>query len=79
MDNRSIESECHFLLTCPAYHLLRQAWLARLETTENFGQLGDIEKLNVAINDTKNVKATAQFIVDAYSLRSRILDMKGAK
>ena len=79
MDHRIVESECHFVLTCPAYHLLRQAWLARLEGPENFSQLGDIEKLNVAINDTKNVKATAQFIVDAFSLRSRILEMKGAK
>ena len=60
-------------------HLLRQAWLARLEAPENFSQLGDIEKLNVAINDTKNVKVTAQFKVDAFSLRSRILDIKGAK
>ena len=69
---RIVESECHFLLTCPAYDTLRHAWLARLEVPENFDQLNDTEKIDIAINNIENVKPTAQFIVDAFNLRSRL-------
>ena len=68
-----VESECHFILTCPAYHLLRQTWLAKLKVPNNFEKLNDTEKLSIAINEIDNVKPTAQFIVDAFNLRSRIL------
>ena len=74
-----METEFHLLLRCPAYHLLRQSWLSRLDLPENFTQLGDTEKLKVAINNIKNVKPTAQFIVDAFNLRSRILVLKGTQ
>ena len=60
-------------MTCPAYRLLRQTWLARLEKPDNFSQLGDTEKLNIAIYNIKNVKPTAQFIVAAFNLSSRNL------
>ena len=73
------QSECHFLLICPAYHLLRQAWLAKLEVPANFSQLGEIDKLKITTNDTKNVKLTAQFLIDAFSLRSRVLYFKGTQ
>ena len=77
-EERLVESECHFILTCPAYHLLRQTWLARLRVPENFAELNDTEKLNIAINEIDNVKPTAQFIVDAFNLRSRILVFRAA-
>ena len=76
-NDRLVESECHFLLTCPSYHSLRQAWLTRLELPENFGQLSDTDKLDIAINNINNVKPTSQFIVDAFNLRSRIQVLKG--
>ena len=72
-EDRLVETECHFTLTCPAYHLLRQTWLARLKVPENFEELNDTEKLSIAVNEIENVKPTAQFIVEAFNLRSRIL------
>ena len=71
-----VESECHFLLICPAYHELRQAWLSKLDLPENFNSLIDDQKLIMLINDENKVKSTSQFIVDAFNMRSRILFLK---
>ena len=71
-----VESECHFLLTCPAYDDIRQAWLSKLDLPENFHLQTDYEKLAFLINQVDNVKQTAQFIVDAFNMRSRILFIK---
>ena len=70
------ESECHFLLHCPAYNEIRQVWLSRLELPVNYRLLLDEDKLSVLINNTNNVKLTAQFIIDAYNMRTRILFSK---
>ena len=67
------ENEFHFLLFCPAYSDIRTSWLNKLELPENFQQSPVEEQVSTLINDITNVKATAQFIVDAYNLRSRIL------
>ena len=71
-----VESECHFLLTCPAYEEIRQAWLSKLTLPEGFILLNNHEKLGVVINQLNNVKQTAQFVVDAFNMRSRKLFMK---
>ena len=71
-----VETECHFLLSCPAYNDIRQTWLSKLDLPEGFGLLSDHEKLDAMINDINNVKQTAQFIIDAFNMRSRILFMK---
>ena len=70
------ESECHFLLFCPAYKNIRQAWLSKLELPVNFALLSDEKKLSVVINDINNVKQTAQFIIDAFNMRTKILFAK---
>ena len=70
------ENEFHFLLFCPAYSDIRTSWLNKLELPENFQQSPVEEQVSTLINDITNVKATAQFIVDAYNLRSRILYLK---
>ena len=57
---------------------MRQTWLAKLKVPDNFEKLNDTEKLSIAINEIDNVKPTAQFIVDAFNLRSRILVFRTA-
>ena len=70
------ESESHFLLFCPAYSRLRQDWLSKLELPENFELFSPEKKLCTLINDANNVKQTAQYIIDAYNLRSKIIYLK---
>ena len=70
------ESESHFLLFCPAYSSLRQKWLSKLELPENFQLFSLDKKLCTLINDANNVKQTAQYIIDAFNLRSNITFMK---
>ena len=41
---------------------------------ENFDLLEEDSKLNTVLNLPENCKPTAQFITDAYSMRSRILN-----
>ena len=70
------ESESHFLLFCPAYSNLRQTWLSKLELPEYFEFFSPDKKLCTLINDVNNVKQTAQFIIDAFNLRSKIINLK---
>ena len=70
------ECECHFLLFCPAYKDLRQAWLSKLELPVNFDLVSLDEKLVILINNASTVKQTAQFIIDAFNLRRKLLFMK---
>ena len=71
-----VESEFHFLLACPAYLDIRQAWLSKLDLPENFDQFTNDNKLRILINEINNVKPTAQFIVEAFNMRSRLLFLK---
>ena len=73
------ESECHFLLCCPAYDNIRQAWLNKLELPNNYELLLNEEKLSVLINHSNNVKQTSQFIIDAFNMRTKILFAKQNK
>ena len=68
-----VETECHFLLACSGYSEIRQQWLSKLTLPDNFAELADISQLNILINNLNNVKPTAQFIVEAFDLRSKLL------
>ena len=70
-----VESESHFLLYCVGYRQIRQQWLSNVNVPDNFNQLTDAEKIKVLIN-IDNVKSTAQFIVEAFNLRNRLLFLK---
>ena len=56
-----------------AYSSLRQSWLSSLEKPDNFDTLDNKEKLNIVLNMTENIKMTANFILGAFDIRSRIL------
>ena len=68
-----MENENHVLFFCRAYEELRRVWLHKLEKPENFMQLEDSEKMKIVLNVSSNVKATAQYLVDLYDFRSKIV------
>ena len=67
-----VETESHFLFYCGGYRQLRQQWLDSVNVPENFDQLADNGKIKVLTN-LDNVKATAQFIVEAFNHRNKLL------
>ena len=69
-----IETEAHFLFSCGRYEILRRDWFSKIIKPENFDLLEEDSKLNTVLNLPENCKPTAQFITDAYSMRSRILN-----
>ena len=68
-----IENETHYLFSCTAYSDLRHAWLDSLEKPENFEYLDIKQKLNIVLNISSNIKPTANFILGAFDIRSKIL------
>ena len=69
-----IENESHLIFQCETYHNLRQNWLSKVVLPQNFQELEASQKLKIVLNDSKNVKITAQFILDAYNVRSKIVN-----
>jgi hypothetical protein len=70
-----IETEVHYLFSCSAYRNERDDWLRKMNLPPNFDQMTVEIKLRVVLNDPSNVKPTAQFIVKAYDIRSKILNL----
>ena len=68
-----IENEIHFLFFCDKYEILRANWFSNINKPENFSTLDEATKLNIVLNQHENCKPSAQFIVDAYGLRSKLL------
>ena len=69
------ESELHFLLQCEAYENERAAWLSSPTMPGDFITLPPDEKLKKVLNDDKNVKKTAQYIIDIYDKRSKVVSI----
>ena len=69
-----IETEIHFLLFCEKYNDLRNKLFSNIYKPNNFEMMEDAAKLNVILNLSENCKQTARFIVDAYSMRSKIIN-----
>ena len=69
-----IENEFHFLFICNRYESIRNTLFSKLQLPDDFEILPDFEKLKAVLNEEKNVSLTAQFIVDAYRLRSKIVN-----
>ena len=68
-----VENESHFLLQCSGYSHLRQLWFDKLNLPGNFHESTEIEQISILINTPEFVKSTAQFIIDAFDLRSKLL------
>ena len=67
------EDEVHFLFKCETYENERSAWLSSLLKPENFSILPSNEKLKTVLNCDQNVKKTAQYIINIYDKRSKIV------
>ena len=68
-----VESETHYLFQCEAYSAERAIWFGKMTLPDNFENLPTETKLKVVLNDQANIKFTAQFIVEAFNIRSKIL------
>ena len=72
--DQKIENEYHFIFVCSKYEELRTEWLNKLVLPDNFDNLPDSEQLSTVLNVPENIKPTAQFLIDAYGVRSKILN-----
>ena len=70
---QDVENEEHFVFFCNQYHFLRQKWLAELEKPPNFFELITDDKFKLIFNKPENVKITAQYIVNCFDVRSKII------
>ena len=68
-----VECETHFLYQCEAYSAERRVWYGRMTLPDNFENLSIDIKLKTVLNDQLNIKFTAQFIVEALNIRSKLL------
>ena len=59
---------------CRAYSELRRNWLESLDIPPDFSNLELCQKFKIVLNESSNVKSTAQFIIDFYNKRSKIVN-----
>ena len=78
-DGISVENEEHYIFYCKIYHEIRQIWLGKVKIPVNFHMLSLSEKFKLIFEEPQNVKVTAQFIVDAYNLRSKAIFSRGSQ
>ena len=55
------------------YSLQQLTQLSNIEKPENFDTLDNREKLDIVLNINSNIKLTANFILSAFDIRSKIL------
>ena len=72
--NKNVEDEFHFIFECSKYSSLRALWLEKLEIKENFQLLDKDQKLGIILNHPNNVKVTAQYLIDIFDIRSKIVN-----
>ena len=69
----SVENEEHFIFSCLKYNNLRESWINQLKKPENFANLDTSEKFKIIFDQPENVKISAQYIINCYDVRSKIL------
>ena len=72
--NQEIENEFHFIFKCEKYRNERSLWINKLQIPNNFETLPPNVMLSCVLNDHNNVKLTAQYIVNIYDIRSKIVN-----
>ena len=70
-DGQSIENEEHFIFFRTKFNILRQLWLIKLNKPDNFVNMNCSEKFKVIFD--QSVKITAQYIIDCYHVRSKLV------
>ena len=71
-NSNTVEDETHFLLYCPKFSTLRERLFSFVEDP-NFENMGNQDKMKFLTNDSSMVKTTAQYLIDAFDLRSKII------
>ena len=71
-EHEFVETEFHFIFLCKLYENLRENWMSRIQTPDNFDLLPVGEKISVIFN-AQNVKSTAQFLIHSFDLRSKTI------
>ena len=56
-----VENEEHAMFFCLAYSEMRRIWLESLDIPQNFNDLELSQKFKIVLNESSNVKSTAQF------------------
>ena len=72
-DGLSIENEEHFVFKCAKYSKIRQIWMDKLQKNEDFLTLDSSEKFKIIFDQSENIKLTAQFLINIFDLRSKII------
>ena len=72
-DPESIENEAHYLFQCAAYGNEREVWYGKMSLPENFEALDFQNKFKIVLNIPENIKPTANFILNSYNIRSKII------
>ena len=71
-NSNTVEDEAHFLLYCPKYSALRDRLFSLVEDM-NFENRENKEKIKFLTSDSTMVKFTAQYLIDAFDLRYKIV------
>ena len=71
---KNIENENHFLFICPKYSQERETWLQKMVIPANFSQLPETEKFQLVLNNPENVKNTAQYVINIFEIRSKVVN-----
>ena len=71
-----VENEYHFIFECEAYRDERLIWIDKLTIPNNFSTLLHSQKLKIVLNDHNNVKLSAQYLINIYDKRSKIVTIK---
>ena len=72
--NQEVENEVHFLFNCQAYEAERLAWTQKLTVPEDFMTLPEAVRLDLVLNTHSNVKLTAQYIINIFDKRSKVVN-----
>ena len=68
-----IESEVHVIFNCNRYKEIRQNWIQKLTLPPDYNLLTLYKKLDIVLNHAQNVKFTAQYLINIFDLRSKII------
>ena len=72
-DGQRIEDEYHFIFDCKAYEHERFLWKHKMELPANFETETQEKKFDLVLNEPKNVKLTAQYLISIFDTRSKIV------
>ena len=74
-----VEDEYHFMIECERYNDERANWLSSLPVAPNIQEADRSEILKVILNESSNLKPTAQYLIKCFDVRSNIISSQKSK